>query len=97
MSEASDSAEKLSEVLRLAALLSDQVLDAQIMKRPVPDEQVRALAGAATVLEEHGVPVPPLMTQALHEIERSPRENPDAAGVGGVRRLARLLGSLRRG
>lgn len=31
------SPERLSEVSRLAGLLADQVLDAQIMNRPVPD------------------------------------------------------------
>ena len=60
--------DRLPEVLRMASVLAEQVLDAQIMHRPVPDEQLRALANAALVLEEHGVALPPLLIQVLHEV-----------------------------
>lgn len=43
---------QLSEVSRLATLLADRVLDAQIMSRPVPDEHIRALSEAALLHSE---------------------------------------------
>ena len=60
--------ERLSEVARLATLLADRVLDAQIMNRPISDLQIRALLDAALVLEEHQMPLPPLLMQILHEV-----------------------------
>ena len=59
---------RLSETLRLTALLTEQVVATQMMKRPISDEQIRALANAALVLEEYAVPLPPLLMQALDEI-----------------------------
>ena len=59
---------RIAEVLRLTTALSDLILDAQIMKRPIPDDQVRALANAALLLEEYAIPLPPLTMQVLHEI-----------------------------
>ena len=59
---------RLSETLRLTALLTEQVVATQTLRRPVPDEQVRALANAALILEEYAVPLPPLLMQALDEI-----------------------------
>lgn len=59
---------RLSEVLRLCTILADRVLDAQIMGRPVPPDQVIALAKAARLLQVHGVDWPPLLTQMLHEL-----------------------------
>lgn len=63
-----DSTDRLPEVLRLTSVLAEQVLDAQIMHRAVPDEQIRALANAALLLEDHGVTLPPLLMQVLHEV-----------------------------
>lgn len=68
------SAERLSEVARLAALLADSVLDAQIMRRPILDAQIQALLDAALLLEEHEVPLPPLLKQIVHEVESPPDE-----------------------
>lgn len=70
---------RLSEVSRLATLLSDQVLDAQIMKRPIPDVHVRALLDAALLLEEYGRPLPPLLGQIMHEVGADARA--DRAGL----------------
>ncbi len=64
------SPERLSELARLAGLLADQVLDAQIMGRPVPDQQIRTLLSAAFLLDEYGVPLPSLLQQIVHEAER---------------------------
>ena len=76
------SAERLSEVSRLATLLADRVLEAQIMSRPILDAQVRALLDAALVLEEHSVPLPPLLKQILSQVGKDPE-----------RRAAEVVGS----
>jgi hypothetical protein len=91
---------RLSEVARLATLVADQVLDAQIMSRPVPDAQIRALLDAALVLEEHAMPLPPLLMQILHEVdEASGPGTLDAVQGGGEQGKAtgftRLLRSFR--
>ncbi len=64
----------LSEVSRLATLLADQALDAQIMSRPIPDDQVQALLDAAVLLDEYGQEIPPLLGQIVHEIGSSAPE-----------------------
>ena len=98
-------AERLSEVARLATLLADRVLEAQIMSRPIPDAQIRALLDAALVLEEHSLPLPPLLMQILHEVDKDPEheatEGPssdgvqDSAGQEKVRGFTRLLRTFR--
>ncbi|MFB8786991.1 hypothetical protein, partial [Pasteurella multocida] len=64
----------LSEVSRLATLLADQTLDAQIKSRPIPDDQVQALLDAAVLLDEYGQELPPLLGQIVHEIGTSAPE-----------------------
>lgn len=61
------SSQDLSEVLRLATLLADQVLDAQVMSRPISDQQVRALLDATLLLEDYDLALPPLLGQIMHE------------------------------
>ncbi|TXN08262.1 hypothetical protein FV222_01115 [Methylobacterium sp. WL103] len=70
MSTQAASPDRLSEVSRLAGLLADQVLDAQIMNRPVPDKHIRTLLSAAFLLEEYGVPLPSLLQQIVHDAKR---------------------------
>ncbi|MCJ2109985.1 hypothetical protein MKK64_01945 [Methylobacterium sp. E-025] len=64
------SSARLSEVARLAGLLADQVLDAQIMNRPVPDQHIRTLLSAAFLLDEYGLPLPSLLQQIVHGAKR---------------------------
>ena len=88
------SPERLSEVSRLASLLADQVLDAQIMSRQIPDQHIRALLDAALLLDEHDVPLPALLTQIIHEIDRGTGRMstaPDAAEHAEVKGMAWLL------
>lgn len=59
-----------SERLSEAARLADQVLDAQIINRPVPDQHIRTLLSAAFLLEEYGVPLPSLLQQIVHGANR---------------------------
>ncbi|TXN65130.1 hypothetical protein [Methylobacterium sp. WL6] len=63
------SSERLSEVSRLAGLLADQVLEAQTLGRLVLDQQIRALLDAALLLGDYNVPLPPLLTQIVYEID----------------------------
>ena len=70
----------LSEVSRLATLLADQALDAQIMSRPIPDDQIRALMEAALLLDEYGQELPPLLGQIVHEIGTAASAKPPRPG-----------------
>ena len=70
MSTQAASPDRLSEVSRLAGLLADQVLDAQIFSRPIPDLHIRTLLSAAFLLEEYGIPLPSLLQQIVHGVGR---------------------------
>jgi len=61
---------RLSEISRLATLLADRVLDAQIMRRPVPDEHIRALLEAALLLREYGQEQPSPLVQIMHGLDK---------------------------
>jgi hypothetical protein len=61
---------KLGEVARLATLMADRILEAQITNRPIPQEQFNALVNAAWLLQDHGVPWPSLLEEVLHEAGR---------------------------
>lgn len=74
---AADVSSRLQEVSRLAALLADRALDAQIMSRPVPDEHIRSLLEAALLLREHGQELPSLLGQIMHGV--STTQTPDRA------------------
>ena len=87
----------LLEVSRFAALLSDRVLDAQIMGRPVPDRNIRALLEAALLLREYDQDLPSLLSQIMHGAAVSkepapvePRQS-DQEGAGEAGRMAWLL------
>lgn len=85
----------LGKVIGLATALSEELLDAQIMRRSISDEHVRVLAKAAILLEEHSVELPPLLLQVLHDIERS-RSGPDASSDTAESTMARLMRPFRR-
>lgn len=70
---------RLSEVGRLATQLADQVLDAQIMSRPVPDEHIRALLEAALLLREYDHDLPSLLSQIMHGVGKPEAEVPAEA------------------
>jgi hypothetical protein len=87
----------LTEVSRLAALLADRVLDAQITSRPVPDGNIRVLLEAALLLREYDQELPSLLSQIMHgaaapevpalvEVQQSAQEGESEAG-----RMAWLL------
>jgi hypothetical protein len=72
----SNSPERLSELSRLAALLADHVLDAQIVNRPVPDGHIRALHEAALLLREYGQEAPSLLNQITREVDKPEADVP---------------------
>ncbi|MCJ2139481.1 hypothetical protein [Methylobacterium sp. E-066] len=72
--------ERLSEVLRLCAVLSDRALDALITAGAVPADQAVALAKAARLLQDYDVEWPPLLTHVMHELaDKDGRSVPEPA------------------
>lgn len=81
MSPATEPPDRLAEVRRLTAALIDQVLEAQLVGQPVPQEQSTALIKAAFFLRACNVPWWPMLAQALHGLGRDVEEaapEPDA-------------------
>ncbi|MGU3659556.1 hypothetical protein [Methylobacterium fujisawaense] len=78
MSDTTAGSDRMSEVVRMARTLADRLLDAQIMQGEMPADQVRALVDAAVLMEERGVPWPPMMMQVLQAVEAGLRRG-DAA------------------
>ena len=74
MTSATASPERLSEVRRLTEALIDQVLEARIVGRPVPQEQSTALIKAAFFLRDCNLPWWPMLAQALHGLGREADE-----------------------
>lgn len=81
----------LAELSRLATLRAEQVLDAQIMKRPVPDDHIRVLLDVGLLLREHGIELPSLLGQIMLAAEGP---EPEVAAEPG--RLARVLRTFQR-
>jgi hypothetical protein len=71
-----DEAPGISEVSRLATLLADRVLDAQITSQPVPDGHIRSLLEAALLLREYGQELPSLLSQIMHEVDKPAADVP---------------------
>ncbi|MFY9289708.1 MAG: hypothetical protein WAP03_03235 [Methylorubrum rhodinum] len=86
---------RLSEVSRLATLLADQALDAQIEHRPIPDLQLRALVEAAELLDAYGQALPPLLGQVMHEINTERADPKRARRDDEIGRLAWMLRPFR--
>lgn len=103
VSDQPTSTNRLAEVERLTGALTDQILDAQIMKRSIPAEQAHALAKGARLLHDNGVPWPPMLAQALQDLmkgrgeaEPEPKPSIEAAEALAQTGLSRLLGAFRR-
>lgn len=58
---------RMAEVLRLSEALSHRILNGVLIGHPIPYEQATALARAARLLQEHEIPWPTVLQQALHE------------------------------
>ncbi|KQP47015.1 MULTISPECIES: hypothetical protein [unclassified Methylobacterium] len=80
-SAAADPAGRLSEVSRLASLLADRVLSAQIASQPIPKAHIHALLDAAIILEKYEVRLPPLLEQMVETLEDEDAGKPAGAGA----------------
>jgi hypothetical protein len=105
-SESDDPAGGLTRVQRLATELASRMRYAQIVARPIPQEQVAALVAAARLLHEKGEPWPALVGEVLQHVaddlseEPTPGPAPEGESEGEGNRvvagLARFLGGFRR-
>ena len=73
---------KIAEVQRLATALAARVRYAQLVGRPVFEEQIAALVNAARLMDEEHAPWPPMVEEVLTELARS-LEGADPAPDGG--------------
>ncbi|CAA2138446.1 MULTISPECIES: hypothetical protein [Methylobacterium] len=80
-SAAADPAGRLSEVSRLASLLADRVLSAQIASQPIPKAHIHALLDAAIILEKYEVRLPPLLEQMVETLEDEDAGKPAGTGA----------------
>ncbi len=104
MNDDSPKLAKLNEVTRLATLVADRILDAQITGREIPPEQMGALVSAARLLSDQGVPWPPLVEQVVHEFGKrlgQAESAPEATGTelegdNVVAGLTRFMSAFRR-
>lgn len=74
--------ERIDKVARLATLLADQVLNAQLLRRPVPDDHIRSLCEAGLLLKEYGVELPSLLEQILLVAEAEASRSPPGSESG---------------
>jgi hypothetical protein len=104
MTYAGGHSDKLSQVARLATLMADRILEAQITCRPIPQEQFNARVNAAWLLQGHDVPRPPLVEEVLHEVGRRLNQGEIASEAadlepddyGALAGLARFFSGFRR-
>ncbi|GJD58826.1 hypothetical protein [Methylobacterium dankookense] len=106
MTDANGEPNKLAEVLRLATLVAERVLEAQLIERPVPSDQFNALVSAVRLLQDQNVPLPPLVEQVVSElskrlsqVEAAPDDSssePEAEHDSVIAGLTRFLGAFRR-
>ena len=104
MTAAEGQPDKLDEVARLATLIADRILEAQITGHQIPPEQFTALVDAARLLQEQDVPWPPLVKQVLYEAgnrfsdaEAAPDTvDPEHEDKGALASLTRFLSGFRR-
>ena len=59
---------QLSEVAKLAALLSNQIIDAKIMRCEIPRQHITILVKAAEILQDRDIVWPPIVAEALIEL-----------------------------
>lgn len=81
-------AERLAEIARMAHLLTERLLDNQIMARPVSRDGILALLKASLLLKDYGQAIPPLLNQIVQDLgdeEASgsavERDDPDPDGA----------------
>ena len=87
--------ERLTEIARMADLLTDRLLNDQIMGRAVSKEGISALLKASSLLKDYGHEIPPLLSQIVQDfgdLDEAEAENaPDEEERQETERLARSL------
>lgn len=87
--------ERLAEIARMADLLADRILNAQIMGRPVKESDILALLEASLLLSERGQETPQLVIQVVRRLDEAKTagvdDTPDEAERQDTERLARSL------
>lgn len=73
---------RIAEVQRLATALAARVRYAQLVQRPVYEDQITALVGAARLLDAAKVPWPSMVEEVLMELARSIEAGAPEAGAG---------------
>ncbi|MDP4005992.1 hypothetical protein [Methylobacterium sp. NEAU K] len=69
---------RLAEVQRLATALAARVRYAQLVRRPIYEDQISALVRAARLMDEEKVPWPPMVEEVLMELAKSIEATPAA-------------------
>ena len=69
---------RIAEVQRLATALAARVRYAQLVQRPIYEDQITALVRAARLLDEEKVPWPPMVEEVLMELAKSIETGPPA-------------------
>ena len=91
--------ERLAEIARMAHLLTDRLLNDQIMGRAVSKEDIAALLKASSLLRDYGQAIPPLLSQIVQDLgdedEAEPPKKLDEADLQDAERLARSLSPFR--
>ena len=59
--------ERLVEIANMADLLTDRLLNDQIMGRAVSKEDIAVLLKASSLLKDYGQPIPPLLSQIVQD------------------------------
>ncbi|GJD97310.1 hypothetical protein [Methylobacterium iners] len=88
--------DRLEQVARLADLLADRILNAQILGREVRDSDILALLEASLLLSGYGQETPPLVVQGVLRLDAA-RSDEDAEASDKEERqdIERLAHSLR--
>ena len=91
---------RLVEIARMADLLADRILNAQIMGRQVKESDVLSLLEASLLLSERGQETPPLVEQVVRRLDAAKSTDVDDASDAEERhdteRLARSLRPLQK-
>jgi hypothetical protein len=72
-SDAPDQTRSISDVAQLAAALAERVIQAQLVGKPAPEEDIRLLMDAAMLLDECGEELPPLLIPIIQEVRAGRR------------------------
>ena len=79
----------------MANLLTDRLLENQIMGRPISKDGILALLKASSLLRDYGQPIPPLLSQIVQDLgdedASEPPKQVDEAELEEVERLALSL------